>query len=107
VWKRNERERYRVRCVNEVYERLRTQLPAFGLVFYLFTSYYPLQSTVPNFSDRRLSKVDTLRLAIDYIKHLELLLANPLHDHECQCFVNTLSSVGSGSQQGSGMSGAE
>uniref|UniRef100_A0A915DM02 BHLH domain-containing protein n=1 Tax=Ditylenchus dipsaci TaxID=166011 RepID=A0A915DM02_9BILA len=37
VWKRNERERYRVRCVNEGYEKLRNHLPI-------------------NSSDRRLSK---------------------------------------------------
>lgn len=28
IWKRNERERHRVRCVNEGYEKLRTILPA-------------------------------------------------------------------------------
>lgn len=27
VWKRNERERYRVRCVNDGYEKLRNRLP--------------------------------------------------------------------------------
>ncbi|MFH4975598.1 hypothetical protein AB6A40_002307 [Gnathostoma spinigerum] len=27
VWKRNERERYRVRCVNDAYEKLRDHLP--------------------------------------------------------------------------------
>uniref|UniRef100_A0AC34GTX2 BHLH domain-containing protein n=1 Tax=Panagrolaimus sp. ES5 TaxID=591445 RepID=A0AC34GTX2_9BILA len=30
VWKRNERERYRVRCVNEAYENLRDCLPFDG-----------------------------------------------------------------------------
>ncbi|KAF0029619.1 achaete-scute homolog 4-like [Scophthalmus maximus] len=55
IRKRNERERHRVRCVNEGYARLREHLPH-------------------EFEDRRLSKVETLRAAIDYIKHLHSLL---------------------------------
>lgn len=55
IRKRNERERHRVRCVNEGYARLREHLP-------------------PEFEDKRLSKVETLRAAIDYIKHLQSLL---------------------------------
>ncbi|NXO80914.1 ASCL4 protein, partial [Sitta europaea] len=55
VRKRNERERQRVRCVNEGYTRLREHLPK-------------------EFADRRLSKVETLRAAISYIKHLQSLL---------------------------------
>ncbi|MED6273006.1 hypothetical protein CHARACLAT_002381 [Characodon lateralis] len=55
VQKRNERERHRVRCVNEGYARLREHLPQ-------------------EFEDKRLSKVETLRAAIDYIKHLQGLL---------------------------------
>ncbi|KAM4523958.1 achaete-scute homolog 4-like isoform 1-T2 [Fundulus diaphanus] len=55
IQKRNERERHRVRCVNEGYARLREHLPQ-------------------EFEDRRLSKVETLRAAIDYIKHLQGLL---------------------------------
>lgn len=59
IQKRNERERQRVRCVNEGYARLRGHLPgALG--------------------ERRLSKVETLRAAIRYIRHLqELLRAAP------------------------------
>uniref|UniRef100_A0A915NWY5 BHLH domain-containing protein n=1 Tax=Meloidogyne floridensis TaxID=298350 RepID=A0A915NWY5_9BILA len=58
VWKRNERERIRVRQVNDGYT-----------------------------SDRRLSKVDTLRLAIAYIHHLENLINEGVnHLIECQCF---------------------
>ncbi|XP_007946437.1 achaete-scute homolog 4 [Orycteropus afer afer] len=53
--KRNERERQRVRCVNEGYARLRDHLPR-------------------EVADRRLSKVETLRAAIGYIKHLQELL---------------------------------
>ncbi|XP_010900534.1 achaete-scute homolog 3 [Esox lucius] len=52
IRKRNERERQRVRCVNEGYARLREHLPQ-------------------EFEDKRLSKVETLRAAIDYIKHLQ------------------------------------
>ncbi|XP_037099771.1 achaete-scute homolog 4 [Syngnathus acus] len=55
IHKRNERERHRVRCVNEGYARLRERLPR-------------------EFDDKRLSKVETLRAAIDYIKHLQELL---------------------------------
>ncbi|XP_006865352.1 PREDICTED: achaete-scute homolog 4 [Chrysochloris asiatica] len=53
--KRNERERQRVRCVNEGYARLRDHLPR-------------------ELSDKRLSKVETLRAAIGYINHLQELL---------------------------------
>ncbi|XP_037552077.1 achaete-scute homolog 3 [Nematolebias whitei] len=55
IQRRNERERHRVRCVNEGYARLREHLPQ-------------------EFEDKRLSKVETLRAAIDYIKHLQRLL---------------------------------
>lgn len=55
IRKRNERERQRVRCVNEGYARLRQHLP------------YELE-------DKRLSKVETLRAAISYIKHLQEVL---------------------------------
>ncbi|NXM58237.1 ASCL4 protein, partial [Illadopsis cleaveri] len=55
IRKRNERERQRVRCVNEGYTRLREHLPK-------------------EFTDKRLSKVETLRAAISYIKHLQSLL---------------------------------
>ncbi|XP_066109195.1 achaete-scute homolog 4 [Saccopteryx bilineata] len=53
--KRNERERQRVRCVNEGYARLRDHLPR-------------------ELAGRRLSKVETLRAAIRYIGHLQELL---------------------------------
>ncbi|XP_036614873.1 achaete-scute homolog 4 [Trichosurus vulpecula] len=55
VQKRNERERQRVRCVNEGYARLRDHLPR-------------------ELVEKRLSKVETLRAAIGYIKHLQNLL---------------------------------
>ncbi|XP_024863520.1 achaete-scute homolog 4-like [Kryptolebias marmoratus] len=55
IQRRNERERHRVRCVNEGYARLREHLPR-------------------ELDERRLSKVETLRAAIDYIKHLQRLL---------------------------------
>ncbi|KAL2775730.1 achaete-scute-like protein 4 [Daubentonia madagascariensis] len=53
--KRNERERQRVRCVNEGYARLRDHLPR-------------------ELAGRHLSKVETLRAAIGYIKQLQELL---------------------------------
>ncbi|CAI5441774.1 unnamed protein product [Caenorhabditis angaria] len=67
VWKRNERERSRVRCVNEGYDNLRIHLPLHD-------------------GEKRISKVDTLRLAIRYITHLEQLLKNSLHQYNCTCF---------------------
>uniref|UniRef100_W5NN33 Achaete-scute family bHLH transcription factor 5 n=2 Tax=Lepisosteus oculatus TaxID=7918 RepID=W5NN33_LEPOC len=56
IQKRNERERQRVKCVNEGYARLRDHLP--GAV-----------------SEKRLSKVETLRAAIRYIKYLQDLVS--------------------------------
>lgn len=53
--RRNERERERVRCVNEGYIRLKEHLP------------------IDN-KEKRLSKVETLRCAIQYIKYLQGLL---------------------------------
>ncbi|CAK7309517.1 Achaete-scute homolog 5 [Vulpes lagopus] len=56
IQKRNERERQRVRCVNEGYARLRGHLPG-------------------ALAEKRLSKVETLRAAIRYIKYLQELLS--------------------------------
>uniref|UniRef100_A0A3B4GTY6 Achaete-scute family bHLH transcription factor 5 n=1 Tax=Pundamilia nyererei TaxID=303518 RepID=A0A3B4GTY6_9CICH len=62
IQKRNERERQRVKCVNQGYAKLRDHLPG--------------QS-----ADKRLSKVETLRAAIRYIKYLqglvEMLFSEP------------------------------
>ncbi|KAM9859245.1 achaete-scute homolog 5-like [Aulostomus maculatus] len=55
IQKRNERERQRVKCVNQGYAKLRDHLPG--------------QNT-----DKRLSKVETLRAAISYIKYLQGLV---------------------------------
>ncbi|RWS21955.1 uncharacterized protein B4U80_06768 [Leptotrombidium deliense] len=57
VRRRNERERTRVRNVNDGFERLRQHLPL-----------------IEECHDKRSSKVETLRLAIRYIRHLENLL---------------------------------
>ena len=57
VRRRNERERARVRSVNDGFERLRAHLPP---------------ECDPK--DRRLSKVETLRFAIQYIHYLQSLL---------------------------------
>ncbi|XP_037369576.1 achaete-scute homolog 4 [Talpa occidentalis] len=61
--KRNERERQRVRCVNEGYARLRDHLPR-------------------ELADKRLSKVETLRAAIGYIRHLQELLERHAPEQE-------------------------
>lgn len=63
IHKRNERERHRVRCVNEGYARLRGHLPG-------------------ALAERRLSKVETLRAAIGYIRHLQELLERPARGQE-------------------------
>ncbi|XP_035634262.1 achaete-scute homolog 5-like [Oncorhynchus keta] len=55
IQKRNERERQRVKCVNQGYAKLRDHLPG-------------------GVSEKRLSKVETLRAAINYIKYLQGLL---------------------------------
>ena len=55
IRKRNERERERVRCVNEGYARLRRHLPL-------------------SLKHRRISKVETLRYAIAYIEYLQELI---------------------------------
>ncbi|XP_062822693.1 achaete-scute homolog 3, partial [Anolis carolinensis] len=57
IRKRNERERQRVKCVNEGYAKLRHHLPA-------------------EYLEKRLSKVETLRAAIKYIKNLQSMLPN-------------------------------
>ena len=57
IRKRNERERERVRCVNEGYAKLREHIP--------FEN-----------KEKRISKVETLRSAIRYIKHLQNLLGD-------------------------------
>lgn len=54
VRRRNERERTRVRNVNEGFERLRQHLPS-----------------MRNQKEKRLSKVETLREAINYIRYLQ------------------------------------
>ncbi|NXN98190.1 ASCL3 protein, partial [Rhinopomastus cyanomelas] len=55
IRKRNERERQRVKCVNEGYAKLRHHLPK-------------------EYLEKRLSKVETLRAAIKYIGHLQSVL---------------------------------
>lgn len=57
IQRRNERERARVKNVNEGFERLRKHLPL-------------TQSQ----REKRLSKVETLRMAVAYIKHLRQLI---------------------------------
>ncbi|KAG9353091.1 hypothetical protein JZ751_017667 [Albula glossodonta] len=57
IQKRNERERQRVKCVNQGYAKLRDHLPGGA-------------------GDKRLSKVETLRAAIRYIKYLQGLVGD-------------------------------
>ncbi|NXE30631.1 ASCL3 protein, partial [Ardeotis kori] len=55
IRKRNERERQRVKCVNEGYAKLRHHLPK-------------------EYLEKRLSKVETLRAAVKYISYLQSVL---------------------------------
>ncbi|XP_069488833.1 achaete-scute homolog 5 [Ambystoma mexicanum] len=65
IQKRNERERQRVKCVNEGYARLRGHLPG-------------------ALSEKRLSKVETLRAAIKYIQYLQdILNSSPDSEEDC------------------------
>ncbi|XP_042149378.1 achaete-scute homolog 3-like [Ixodes scapularis] len=67
IRRRNERERQRVRHVNEGFERLRSHLPL-----------------SPRDKDKRLSKVETLRCAIGYIGHMQALLRRHADERENQ-----------------------
>lgn len=76
IRRRNERERTRVRNVNEGFERLRAHLPP----IYATPITGPGGSTQTRerkpVESRRLSKVETLRLAIAYIKQLQEALSS-------------------------------
>ncbi|CAD5212721.1 unnamed protein product [Bursaphelenchus okinawaensis] len=78
VHRRNQRERERVRQVNDGYARLREHLPLTQ-------------------NEKRISKVDTLRLTIIYIQHLELMIRHVNHELECSCFLNYQPSGGNSS----------
>lgn len=67
VRRRNERERDRVKCVNEGYQILKEHLPI-------------------ERKNKRVSKVEILRFAIDYIKHLRDILNDTEDtDNKSQC----------------------
>ena len=66
IRRRNERERERVRNVNEGYARLREHLPMDN-------------------PEKRLSKVETLRHAIKYIKDLQEVLHAHADEHKENC----------------------
>ena len=59
----NMRERRRMKTINDAFECLRERIPIFG-------------------ADKKLSKVDTLRLAIKYIKHLSQVLNSADNDNQ-------------------------
>ena len=80
IRKRNERERDRVRCVNEGYSRLKQHLPLRN-------------------KDKRISKVETLRTAIEYIRHLQALLKDDnASKNSFQCGISPPGGVDSGIQ---------
>ncbi|KAJ7999477.1 hypothetical protein DPEC_G00194830 [Dallia pectoralis] len=68
IQKRNERERQRVKCVNQGYAKLRDHLPGCA-------------------SEKRLSKVETLRAAIRYIKYLQGLVEGKGRDGGQACHI--------------------
>ncbi|PSN41438.1 Helix-loop-helix protein 6 [Blattella germanica] len=72
--RRNERERQRVRSVNEGFERLRRYLPI-------------PEADRKRYSRRRCSKVDVLRAAILYIRHLQELLGDVVPPDSRQQYV--------------------
>uniref|UniRef100_A0A0N5BRF1 BHLH domain-containing protein n=1 Tax=Strongyloides papillosus TaxID=174720 RepID=A0A0N5BRF1_STREA len=67
VFRRNERERLRVRWINEGYQQMRNMLPA-------------------QYVKTRMSKLETLNLAIAHIKHLKKLLDDSHHNNKCDCY---------------------
>lgn len=73
VRRRNERERDRVKCVNEGYQILKEHLPI-------------------ERKNKRVSKVEILRFAIDYIKHLRDIL-NDNEDFDIKSVVKIENSV--------------
>lgn len=76
IQKRNERERQRVKCVNQGYAKLRDHLPG-------------------RTGDKRLSKVETLRAAIRYIKYLQNLVeGNSQASHTLRATTHRLEDVG-------------
>ena len=79
IRKRNERERDRVRCVNEGYNRLKQHLPLRN-------------------KEKRISKVETLRTAIEYIKHLQTLLKDDSDNQKSfRCEINPRAGIKSDS----------
>jgi hypothetical protein len=72
--RRNERERQRVRSVNEGFERLRRYVPMSHQCQDASECVVATVNKVRRCQRRRCSKVDVLRSAIMYIRHLEGLL---------------------------------
>lgn len=66
IARRNARERNRVKQVNEGFATLRNRIPD-----YISEAYNEEKGRK---SAKKLSKVETLRMAVDYIRHLETLL---------------------------------
>lgn len=90
--RRNERERNRVRYLNFTFDILRQHLPGKG----------------SKGKAKKMSKVDTLRGAIDYIHDLQLLLGDDVEERSCSgSQINASLSGGEGAASASSQAGAE
>ncbi|XP_030025438.2 achaete-scute complex protein T3 [Manduca sexta] len=81
IERRNARERNRVKQVNDGFNALRKRLPA--------TVVAALSGDAKRGSGKKLSKVDTLRMVVEYIKYLQGLI----EESDAACGIQTSTSM--------------